>query len=313
MKLVTYRSGGDDPRIGVLLPGETTIADLTATGEACFRDMIALMSGGDRALDAARTLEASPQDIVELAAVTLLAPVPLPTQMFDCLCFEEHLINSANHAHLVTNKERVIKTDNGGLPSVYRELPVYYKGNRFSVVGTGADIIRPNYTKFLDYELEFGVFLGKTGKDMTPEEAEDAIFGYTIFNDVSARDAQISEMRGLLGPSKGKDFDTGNVMGPWLVTKDEVPVEKGLRMRAWINGDLVTDGNSAKMLHTFPEIVAYASQSETRRPGEFFGSGTVGGGCGLEHGRFLQDGDVLELEVEGLGRLTNTIVFGSNG
>ena len=162
-------------------------------------------------------------------------------------------------------------------------------------------------------ELELACIIGCAGRDIAPDRALEHVFGYTIFNDVSARDAQISEMRGLLGPSKGKDFDTGNVMGPWLVTKDEVPVEKGLRMRAWINGDLVTDGNSAKMLHTFPEIVAYASQSETRRPGEFFGSGTVGGGCGLEHGRFLQDGDVLELEVEGLGRLTNTIVFGSNG
>lgn len=309
MKLVTFTRDGADQRIGALLPGETTIADLSATGEAWSRDMIALMTGGDRALDAARALVDDPRETVELTAVRLLAPVPVPTQMFDCLCFEEHLLNSANKAHIVSNKERVIRTDNGQLPSVYRELPVYYKGNRFSVVGTGADIKRPSYTEFLDYELEFGVFLCRQGADMTPDEAADAIFGYTIFNDVSARDMQISEMRGMLGPSKGKDFDTGNVMGPWLVTKDEVPIENGLRMRAWINGDLVTDGNSGKMLHSFPEIVAYASQSETRRPGEFFGSGTVGGGCGMEHGRFLQDGDILELEVEGLGRLSNRIVF----
>lgn len=313
MKLVTFSNGSGEPHVGVLLAGETTIADLTASGEAHFADMIALMSGGDRALDAARALADAPEETAELSAVTLLAPVPVPTQMFDCLCFEEHLLNSANNAHIVSNKERVIRTDGGRMPEVYRELPVYYKGNRFSVVGTGADIVKPGYTKFLDYELEFGVFLSRQGKDMTPDEAADAIFGYTIFNDVSARDMQMSEMRGMLGPSKGKDFDTGNVMGPWLVTKDEVPIDKGLRMRGWINGDLVTDGNSGKMMHSFPEIVAYASQSETRRPGEFFGSGTVGGGCGMEHGRFLQDGDVLELEVEGLGRLSNKVVFGSNG
>lgn len=310
MKLVTFRQNAD-VHIGVLLAGETTIADLTVTGDAQFADMIALMTGGDRALDSARSIADAPRGTVDLSAVTLLAPVPVPTQMFDCLCFEEHLLNSARHAHIVTNTENVIQAEGGKLPSVYRELPVYYKGNRFSVVGTETEIVRPRYTQFLDYELEFGVFLGKQGKDMTPEEAADAIFGYTIFNDVSARDMQISEMRGKLGPSKGKDFDTGNVMGPWLVTKDEIgsAVEKGLRMQAWINGEQVTDGNSAKMLHTFPEIIAYASQSETRRTGEFFGSGTVGGGCGLEHGRFLQHGDRLELEVEGLGRLTNTVVF----
>ena len=311
MKLVTFRSGDADPHIGVLLAGEDSIADLTAEGSPHFADMIALMRGGDRALDAARELAARPNRVVAASQVRLLAPVPVPAQVFDCLCFEEHLLNAGNHTHRVTSQERVIRTDNGQLPSVYRELPVYYKGNPYSVVGPGADIVRPRYSKFLDYELEFGVFLGRQGKDMTPEQAADAIFGYTIFNDVSARDAQISEMRGMLGPSKGKDFDTGNVMGPWLVTKDEIgaAVEKGLRMRAWINGDLVTDGNSGVMLHTFPEIIAYASQSETRRPGEFFGSGTVGGGCGLEHGRFLEDGDVLELEVEGLGRLTNKVVF----
>lgn len=310
MKLVSFIHGDAAPRIGALLPGETTIADLSASGEAWSRDMIALMTGGDRALDAARAVADAPQETVELSDVALLAPVPVPTQMFDCLCFEEHLLNSSRNAHLVTNQESVIRTDNGELPSVYRELPVYYKGNRFSVVGTGSDIIKPSYTEFLDYELEFGVFLSRQGKDMTPEEAADVIFGYTIFNDVSARDMQMSEMRGMLGPSKGKDFDTGNVMGPWLVTKDELQIERGLRMRAWINGDLVTDGNSGKMLHSFPEIVAYASQSETRRPGEFFGSGTVGGGCGMEHGRFLRDGDILELEVEGLGRLSNRIVLG---
>ena len=308
MKLVTFKTASGDRHIGALLPGETVISDFTASGGTHFDDMIALMEGGDAGLDAARELVERPHTEVELASVQLLAPVPVPTGMFDCLCFEEHLLNSGNNAHLITNTERVIKTDNG-MPPVYRELPVYYKGNRFSVVGTGHDIVRPRYTKFLDYELEFGVFVGKQGKNWSVEEAEDAIFGYTIFNDASARDMQMSEMRGMLGPSKGKDFDTGNVLGPWLVTKDEVPIEQGLRMRAWINGDLVTDGNSKLMMHSFAEILAYASRDETRRPGEFFGSGTVGGGCSLEHGKFMKNGDLLELEVEGLGRLSNRIVF----
>lgn len=307
MKLVTFEAG-DAVHIGALLPGEGTISDLTAADAAAFPDMLAMIGGGDRALDAARALVERPAAEVALADVRLLAPVPVPTAMMDCLCFEQHLVNSGRNAHLVRGGDPVIDVSKGMNP-VYRELPVYYKGNRFSVVGTGADIVKPRYTQFLDFELEFGVFLCRTGKDWSVEQAEDAIFGYTIFNDVSARDIQISEMRGMLGPSKGKDFDTGNVLGPWLVTKDEMAVDGGVRMRAWINGELVTDGHSGVMMHSFPEIVAYASQDETRRPGEFIGSGTVGGGCGLELGRFLQDGDVIELEVEGLGRLSNRVVF----
>ena len=151
--------------------------------------------------------------------------------------------------------------------------------------------------------------LGRGGRDWTREEADAAIFGYCVFNDVSARDQQIAEMRGMLGPSKGKDFDTGNVLGPWLVTRDEIPDPNALRMRAWINGELITDNTSAGMMHDFPAILAYASRDETRHAGEVFGSGTVGGGCGLENGHFLQNGDVIELEVDGLGRQRNRIVF----
>lgn len=308
MKLVTFEGAAGVRHIGALQADLKTISDFTASGAPHFAEMLALIEGGDRALDEARTLLERPVREVDLDTVRLLAPVPVPTQIFDCLCFEEHLLNSARNAHRVFNKPPSAMSE-GGIAEVFRELPVYYKGNRFSVIGTGQDIICPRYCKFLDYELEFGVFISRRGKNWSVEEAADAIFGYTIFNDVSARDMQVSEMRGMLGPAKGKDFDTGNVMGPWLVTKDEVPVEKGLRMQAWINGDQVTDGNSRVMLHSFPEIIAHATRDETRQPGDFFGSGTVGGGCGMEHGRLLQDGDVLELEVEGLGRMINRVEF----
>jgi len=309
MKLVTFETGGAR-HIGAVLPGETTISDFTAaSGAEHFRDMLALMDGGKRALDEARELTAKPRAVVELDAVRLLAPVPTPRQMFDCLCFEKHLVQSAQNGHLVRGGPPVIKVEGGQMPEVYRELPVYYKCNRMSVIGTDEDIVRPRYTTKLDYEMEFGVFLGKKVKNASVEECADAIFGYCIFNDVSARDQQMSEMRGMLGPSKGKDFDTGNVMGPWLVTKDEVPDAQGLTMRVYINGQQVSSGTSADMMHTFPEIIAYSCQDETRYPGEFFGSGTVGGGCGLETGRLLEDGDLLEMEVTGLGRLRNRIVF----
>jgi 2-keto-4-pentenoate hydratase/2-oxohepta-3-ene-1,7-dioic acid hydratase in catechol pathway len=308
MKLVTFETGGVQ-HIGALLPGETTISDFTASsGAKHFADMLALIDGGPAALDEARALLAKPTKTVELSAVTLKAPVPVPRQMFDCLCFEDHLLNSAKNGHLVRGGPPVIQVANGVIPEVYKELPVYYKCNRFSVIGTGQDIVCPTYSTKLDYELEFGVFLGRSGKNIPVSEAGSYIFGYCIFNDVSARDQQMSEMRGMLGPSKGKDFDTGNVMGPWLVTADEVGTG-GLKMDAYINGEQVSSGTSAVMMHSFADIISYSSRDETRHAGEFFGSGTVGGGCGLETGRLLQHGDVIELEVEKLGRLRNRVVF----
>ncbi|WP_332773120.1 fumarylacetoacetate hydrolase family protein [Phenylobacterium sp.] len=310
MKLVTFETGGAR-HIGAVLPDEATISDFTAASDtAHFRDMLALIDGGERALDAARALEAKPVSVRELASVRLLAPVPEPRQMFDCLCFEKHLIQSARNGHLVRGGPPVIPVNDGKIPDVYKELPVYYKCNRFSVIGAGQDVIRPRYTTKLDYEMEFGVFLGRSVKNATLEEAEKAIFGYCIFNDVSARDQQMSEMRGMLGPSKGKDFDTGNVMGPWLVTADAVD-PSNLSMSVYINGEQVSSGTSADMMWSFPQIIVHSTQDETRHAGEFFGSGTVGGGCGLETGRLLKDGDILEMEVTGLGRLRNRIVFQS--
>ncbi len=308
MKLVTFERPDGRRHIGALRAGEREIVDLSAAGDAAFADMLALIDGGDAALDRAHDVVAAAAHVVGIGDVRLLSPVPEPRAILDCLCFEEHLMNASRYAHIVTNAAPLVNKADGP-PPIFRELPLYYKGNRFSVVGADSDIVCPRYSRFLDYELEFGVFLRRRGSNWSVEEAADAIFGYAIFNDASARDRQMREMRGMLGPSKGKDFDTGNVIGPWLVTKDEVPVERGLRMRAWINGDLVTDGNSIAMMHSFPEIIAYASEDETRHPGEFIGSGTVGGGCSLEHGRFLAHDDILELEVEGLGRQRSRIVF----
>jgi 2-keto-4-pentenoate hydratase/2-oxohepta-3-ene-1,7-dioic acid hydratase in catechol pathway len=125
---------------------------------------------------------------------------------------------------------------------------------------------------------------------------------------MSARDAQFKEMAGRLGPAKGKDFDTGNILGPWIATKDEIPDPYNLTMIARVNGEEWGRGNSGDMHHNFEELIAHVSRSETLFPGEFLGSGTVGNGCGLEHGRFLKPGDVIELEVSKLGVLRNRIV-----
>jgi 2-keto-4-pentenoate hydratase/2-oxohepta-3-ene-1,7-dioic acid hydratase in catechol pathway len=139
------------------------------------------------------------------------------------------------------------------------------------------------------------------------EKAREHIFGYTIFNDISARDAQAVEMGGMLGPAKGKDFDTGNVMGPCLVTVDELPDPYNLSMVARVNGEEWGRGNSRDMYWKFEDVIAHISRSETLYPGEFFGSGTVGNGCGLEQMRYLKPGDVVELEVEGIGLLRTRI------
>jgi len=312
MKLVSFEAGNRQRHIGALLPGEAEVADLTASDEApYFRDMLALIDSGEAGLAHARSVVGAPARTVTLDAVRLLAPVPEPRQMRDFLVFEKHLRQARANRYLFNGGER---GDPGkiDIPQVWYEQPIYYKCNRFSVVGTGTDVVLPRYCQKFDYELEFGAFLWKRGKDIKREEARSHIFGYCIFNDFSARDAQVREMQGQLGPAKGKDFDTGNAMGPWLVTADEVPDPYNLTMVARVNGEEWSRGSSAGMQHKFEDILAHASNEESLHPGEFFGSGTVGGGCGLELGRFLKPGDVVELEVQGLGTLRNRVVA-SNG
>ena len=166
----------------------------------------------------------------------------------------------------------------------------------------------PAYSRIIDYELEIGAVIGRGGRNLAPGDALARVFGYTVFNDFSARDEQYIEMQGQLGPAKGKDFDTGNALGPWITTADEVGDPQDLEMIARVNGEIWSRGNSRDMKHGFRDIVAYASLEETLYPGEILGSGTVGGGCGNELGRFLKDGDVVELEVGRIGRLRNRIV-----
>jgi 2-keto-4-pentenoate hydratase/2-oxohepta-3-ene-1,7-dioic acid hydratase in catechol pathway len=307
MKLVTFETNGAQ-HIGAVLADLKTVADFTASSSAPhFADMLALIDGGDAALQEARAIEKSPKTTVALDKVKLLAPVPEPRQMRDFLCFEMHLRQARANRYLFTGGERgdPAKME---IPKVWYDQPIYYKCNRFSVVGTGHDVRWPLNSKMLDYELEFGIFLGKGGVNIKKENARSHIFGYCIFNDVSARDIQMPEMAGQLGPCKGKDFDTGNVMGPWLVTADEVKDPNNLTMIARVNGEEWSRGNSGTMHHKFEDIIAHVSADETVRAGEFFGSGTVGNGCGLEQGRFLKEGDVVELEIEGLGVLRNKFV-----
>lgn len=322
MILATYRTKDGSEAIGVV-DGDS-IFDLASgaarAGEdtASFASMIALMEAGEAALDRAMTLVdrlAGDDDLNRLLAeVTLLSPVPVPAQIRDFLVFPGHILNaSAGMSRLAArmNGTPALPTDakpGGEVPAIYREQPIYYKANRFSVIGTDHDVHWPAYSEVMDYELEFGVFIGKGGQDIPLARAHEHIFGYAIFNDFSARDTQMMEMQGRLGPAKGKDFATGNAIGPWIVTPDEIPDPYALAMAARINGEAWSLGSTSGMLHSFEDMIAYVSRDETLHPGEFFGSGTTGGGSGLEQDRYLTDGDVVELEVERIGVLKNRVV-----
>ncbi|HEY0816118.1 MAG TPA: fumarylacetoacetate hydrolase family protein [Pseudonocardia sp.] len=162
----------------------------------------------------------------------------------------------------------------------------------------------------LCFELHclFGVFIGRSGLDIPRDSALEHVFGYTIFNDFSARDAQFAEVGGGLGPAKGKDFKGGNALGPWIVTADEIPNPYELEMVVRVNGEERGRGNSASMHWRFEDLIARVSDCEELRAGEFLASGTVGNGSGLEIGRFLEHEDVVELEIERIGTLRNRVL-----
>lgn len=313
MKLVTFFSGPCQ-HIGALLSDGRTIVDFTSADPSpWFHDMLSLIDGGCNALVRARELADKATHTVDISEVRLCAPVPQPRQMRDFLVFEKHLRQARANRHLLGVGGQPSDPEKIEIPQVWFDQPIYYKCNRFSVIGPDADVIRPSYCEFLDYELEFGIFIGREGKNISRESAHEHIFGYCIFNDMSARDAQMREMQGQLGPGKGKDFDTGNVLGPWLVTADEIPDAKSLTMVARVNGEEWSRGSSADMHHSFSDMIAHVSRDETIKAGEFFGSGTVGGGSGIEIGRCLKPGDVVELEIGGLGLLRNRIVASETG
>ena len=296
MKLGTIHHQGRDKVVAVKSDAE--VVDLSDL----FPDMVTLVEGGPEALDQARKRLAEGAPVIALAEAEMRCPIR-PVQYRDCLVFEEHLANCL----AAFEKNTGVK---GQIAPVWYDQPIYYKGNRMSFIGSGQDVRWPSYAEHLDVELELAIVIGKKGTSISRADAPGHIFGYTILNDVSARDAQMKEMPGQLGPAKGKDFDTGNILGPWIVTADEVPYPAALQMEVTVNGERWGGGNSAQMQHDFARIIEHISASETLYPGEVIGSGTVGTGCGLETGRRLTDGDRFELTIEKIGTLANRIVKG---
>jgi 2-keto-4-pentenoate hydratase/2-oxohepta-3-ene-1,7-dioic acid hydratase in catechol pathway len=329
MKLVTFQKRGEAAaRAGAFLAGDQEIVDLQEAYRARYgkpaaqlESVLAIAEGGQTALDVVAEVvkgaRATAEAIIGRADVTMHAPIPRPPQMRDFLCFEKHLQQGFYQARKLRAsaspdpEAAMCDMEANGIlvvPKVWYERPIFYHPNRLNVIGTDTDVRWPSFCERFDFELEFGFYIGKPGIDITRETARDHIFGYTIFNDFSARDEQTKEMAGQLGPGKGKDFDGGNAMGPCLVTADEIGDPYRLDMAVRVNGEEWGRGNSRDMHWKFEDCIAHVARSETLHPGEFFGSGTVGDGCGLEHMRFLKSGDVIELEVEKIGVLRNRVV-----
>jgi 2-keto-4-pentenoate hydratase/2-oxohepta-3-ene-1,7-dioic acid hydratase in catechol pathway len=274
VKLVTYSANGSAPRVGIL--DGSDVLDAGFDG-----DMVAFIEAGapvgeTRGVDEAR----------------LLAPLR-PRSLRDFLTWEGHMRNALSKL-------------GRPVPQEWYEIPVYYKGLPDTVIGPDDTIPWPYYSDRLDHELELAAVIGKPGRDIEPEHALEHVFGWTLWNDLSARDVQARELAVALGPGKGKDWDGSNVLGPCIVTADELD-GTNVELEVRVNGERWGGDSTANMHHSFADLIAYASMAETLHPGEVLGSGTATGGSGIELDRRLEPGDVIELEAEGLGVLRNTI------
>jgi 2-keto-4-pentenoate hydratase/2-oxohepta-3-ene-1,7-dioic acid hydratase in catechol pathway len=324
MKLATFEiptSAGPLRRLGAAADGRTVdlaaayAAHLDRHDRGCDAervaalllppDMVQFLGSGvlgreaaSRALDAAAAVDEALGARTSYGAdeIRLLAPLARPRVLRDFLTFEGHMKQAF---------KALGRTD--PISPLWYQVPAYYKGDPDTVVGPEASVQIPAYCENFDFELELAMVIGRRGKNISVADADHYIAGYTIWNDFSARDQQMREGPLGMGPSKAKDFDAGNAVGPYLVTADEIDVTN-LRMVARVNGEVWTDSTSAGRQFSFAELIAHVSQSETIYPGELWGSGTVTGGSGLELGRSLQPGDEIELEIEGIGKLRNRVV-----
>lgn len=320
MKLVTYRNQDDVARLGILV-GQN-IHDAALNNNALPDNMLAFLNQGDKAMDLMRETERlilegrAADDGLLFDDEILLAPVPNPTSCRDGYAFRQHVEAARRNRGVAMIPE-------------FDEYPIMYFTNHNAIQGPGEIWCMPDHFNKLDFELEVAVVLGKKGRNIKAEKADDYIAGYMIMNDMSARTLQMEEMLLNLGPAKGKDFST--VIGPYMVTPDELDAFKkspkgnhvgnnyALDMKCWVNGVLVSSGNAGDMDWTFAEIIERCAYGVDVYPGDVIGSGTVGTGCFLELNgtgllndksyktQWLQPNDVVEMEISGLGKLKNTI------
>jgi fumarylacetoacetate (FAA) hydrolase len=319
MKLVTYLHENAS-RAGIF--HNDRVYDLKSIDMVFPITMLEFLQGGEALMDKAKSYNeqiVSGKDIVKslkLSEVQLQAPVPNPVSCRDGYAFRQHVAAARRNRKVDMIQE-------------FDQYPIFYFTNHMAINGPGDVYCMPDHFQKLDFELEAAVVIGKKGRNVRASEADKYIAGYMIMNDISARTLQMEEMLLNLGPAKGKDFSTA--IGPYMVTPDELESYKvpakpdhtgnnyNLDMKCWVNGKLVSSGSMGDMDWTFAEIIERVAYGVNIHPGDVIGSGTVGTGCFLELNgtgllndpsfkpQWLQDGDVVEMEITGLGHLTNTI------
>ncbi|MCD0488464.1 fumarylacetoacetate hydrolase family protein [Pedobacter sp. MC2016-14] len=317
MKLVSYKTE-ETEHLGVFINGH--IYNLNSCDKQLPDEMNAFLQGGEVLMERAKKVDEQIKseqiNPKEEAFYELLAPVPHPSSCRDGYAFRQHVAAARRNRKV----EMIAEFD---------QYPIFYFTNHNAIMGPGDIECMPDHFQKLDFELEVAIVIGKKGRNITAAEADQYIAGYMIMNDMSARTLQMEEMLLNLGPAKGKDFST--VIGPWLVTPDELETYKvpakanhtgntyNLEMTCIVNGIEVSKGNMADMDWTFAEIVERCAYGADILPGDVIGSGTVGTGCFLELNgtgllndpnykvQWLQDGDIVEMKITGLGILNNII------
>ena len=317
MKLVSYLKAGEIQLGAIVHEG---LYNLQSVNENLPKNIIDFFQSSNELIQQTeKQLSKIADKSLSIAPVkdfTLLAPVPRPTSCRDGYAFRQHVESARRNRGVEMIKE-------------FDQYPIFYFTNHNAVQGPGDVYCMPDHFQQLDFELEIAIVIGKEGRNIKAKDADAYIAGFTIMNDLSARKLQMEEMLLNLGPAKGKDFST--VIGPWLVTPDElstylVPAKQGhvgnnynLSMKCWVNDKLVSEGNVKDMDWTFAEIIERCSYGVTIFPGDVIGSGTVGTGCFLElngtgklhnpnyEPQWLQANDTVKMTIDGLGTLENTI------
>jgi 2-keto-4-pentenoate hydratase/2-oxohepta-3-ene-1,7-dioic acid hydratase in catechol pathway len=296
MKLVTF-VGQDGARLGVLV-GVDRVLDLSGVDAALPGSMIALIAAGAPVLDRVRALAAAPPaaHLLPAASVRLAAPIPRPVKNVFCVGrnYREHVIEGA--------RARGVEVAMPRTPEFFTKPPT-------AVIGPDAGIERhAAQTGQLDYEIELGLVIGRKIRDATASNALDSIFGYTVINDVTARDRQRAQSQWF----KGKALDTSCPMGPCIVTADEFGRPEGHRLTLKVNGEIRQNATTADMLFSVPDIIAHLSAGMTLEPGDVIATGTPSGvAMGMDPPKWLEVGDVIEAEIEGIGLLRNKVAGGA--
>ncbi|MGZ3367373.1 MAG: fumarylacetoacetate hydrolase family protein [Caulobacteraceae bacterium] len=298
MKFVTFARGGAHA-VGLWLEGKGVL-DLQLAAELVGEtleapDMIAFIAAGDAAMAVAKTLAANPpaDALYPASEVTLLAPIPRPRK--NVFCVGRNYMEHVHEGDRMFNRDPSIPT----VPNLFSKAPT-------TVVGPDADVLYPvKVTQAFDYEIELGVIIGKGGKDIPREKALEHVFGYTIINDVTARDLQRTHVQWF----KGKTLDTTCPMGPWIVDAEEIGDPKGMELTFLLNGEQRQHASTAQMIFDVPAVIESLSAGLTLEPGDVIASGTPSGvGFGMEPKGLMKGGDVMECRISKIGVLKNRVV-----